>query len=156
MTPRAELLLYSAARAQHVAEVIQPALQAGKFVLCDRFADATTIYQGIGRGLDAQQLESINTFAADGISPDMTLLLDYPVESGLRRARKRNLEDSIESEGRFELESLEFHQRIRQGYLDLASREERVYVVDAEGGQEIVAKRIVNIVDRFLESRRLA
>ncbi len=156
MTPRAELLLYSAARAQHVAEVIHPALQAGKIVLCDRFADATTIYQGVGRGLDARQLESINKFAANELSPDMTLLLDYPVESGLRRARKRNFDNSIESEGRFELESLEFHQRIRQGYLDLASRNERVYVVDADGGIEIVAKRIATLVDRFLESRRLA
>ena len=83
MAPQTELLLYSAARAQHVAEIIRPALQAGKIVLCDRFADATTVYQGIGRGLEPTRLESINRFASDGLLPDITLLLDYPVEEGL-------------------------------------------------------------------------
>ncbi len=156
MTARAELLLYSAARAQHVAEVIQPALQDGKFVLCDRFADATTIYQGVGRGLNAEQLQAINTFAANNISPDITLLLDYPVDSGLRRARQRNRDDCMEAEGRFELESLDFHEKIRRGYLDLASREKRFHVIDAVGSKECIAERIRTVVDCFLENRRPA
>ena len=156
MTSHAELLLYSAARAQHVAEIIRPALAAGKVVLCDRFSDATTIYQGAGRGLDMAQLETINRFAAEGLVPDLTLLLDFPAEEGLQRARARNCSDKIESEGRFELEALSFHQRIRQGYLDLAAQEERVNVIDALGDEEIVIERITAVVDRFLDSRRSA
>jgi dTMP kinase len=156
MDSRTELLLYSAARAQHVVECIQPALNSGKVVLCDRFSDATIVYQGTGRGLDMNQLEAINNFATDGLTPDLTLLLDYPVEEGLQRARKRNSVDSMESEGRFELEALAFHRRIREGYLALAAREERFHIVDALGDVEIVAERISTIVDRFLASRRSA
>ncbi len=156
MTSHTELLLYSAARAQHVAEIIRPALAEGKVVLCDRFSDATTIYQGAGRGLDMAQLEAINRFAAEGLVPDLTLLLDFPAEEGLRRARARNCSDKMESEGRFELEALSFHQRIRQGYLDLASQEERVHIIDALGDEEIVTERITTVVDRFLDSRRSA
>lgn len=156
MTSHAELLLYSAARAQHVAEIIRPALAAGKVVLCDRFSDATTIYQGAGRGLDVAQLETINRFAAEGLVPDLTLLLDFPAEEGLQRARTRNCSDKMESEGRFELEALSFHQRIRQGYLDLAAQEERVHIIDALGDEEIVIERITAVVDHFLDSRRSA
>jgi dTMP kinase len=156
IAPHTELLLYSAARAQHVAEFIIPALEQGKIVLCDRFADATTVYQGAGRGLDMTQLEAINRFASRGLVPDMTLLLDYPVEDGLHRARARNHNGNLESEGRFELESLGFHQRIRQGYLDLAAREERFRVIDALGDEDAVAERIINAVDQFLASRRSA
>ena len=153
MTSRTELLLYSAARAQHVIEFIRPALAEGKIVLCDRFSDATTVYQGAGRGLDMTQLEDINRFAADGLTPDMTLLLDYPAEAGLQRARARNRSDNLESEGRFELEALSFHQRIRQGYLDLAKQKERFHVIDALGNEEEVAERIASIIDHFLLSR---
>jgi len=156
MAPHAELLLYSAARAQHVAEFILPALEQGKVVLCDRFADATTVYQGVGRGLDISQLEIINRFASRGLVPDITLLLDYPVEEGLRRARERNHSGNIESEGRFEQESTDFHRRIRQGYLDLAAGEERFRVIDALGDESSVSKRIIAEVDRFLASRRPA
>ena len=156
MTSHTELLLYSAARAQHVVEFIRPALAEGKVVLCDRFSDATTIYQGAGRGLDMSQLEAINRFAAEGLVPDLTLLLDFPAEEGLRRARARNCSNKMESEGRFELEALSFHQRIRQGYLDLASQEERVHIIDALGDEEIVTERITTVVDRFLGSRRSA
>ena len=109
MAPSTELLLYCAARAQHVVELIRPALTEGKIVLCDRFSDATTVYQGVGRGLDVTQLEAINRFTTDGLTPDLTLLLDFPAEEGLRRARARNCSDSMESEGRFELEALSFH-----------------------------------------------
>lgn len=156
MASRTELLLYGAARAQHVVEFIQPALTAGKIVLCDRFSDATTVYQGAGRGLDRKQLEAINSFAADSLTPDLTLLLDYPAEEGLQRARSRNRIDNLESEGRFELESLSFHRRIRQGYLDLAAHEERFHIIDALGDEETVTKRITSAIDGFLESRRSA
>ena len=156
IAPQTELLLYSASRAQHVAEFIIPALGQGKIVLCDRFADATTVYQGVGRGLDMVQLEAINRFASKGLVPDMTLLLDYPVKEGLYRARARNHCDNLESEGRFELESLDFHQRIRQGYLDLAAREERFRVIDALGDEDSVAERMITEVDLFLANRRSA
>src|SRR5512133_3400312 len=86
----AELLLYAAARAQHVAEVIRPALAQGAIVLCDRYIDATVAYQGYGRGLDLGLIEELNRLASDGLRPDLTLLFDLPVEDGLRRARSRN------------------------------------------------------------------
>lgn len=156
MATQTELLLYSAARAQHVAEVIRPALAAGKVVLCDRFADATTVYQGVGRGLDREQLEAINRFASGGLTPDLTLLLDFPVSAGLQRARERNLSDNLETEGRFELEALTFHRRIRQGYLDLAADNERFCIIDARGDQNLVARRIATVVDAFLASRKSA
>jgi dTMP kinase len=156
MASRTELLLYSAARAQHVVECIQPALKAGKVVLCDRFSDATTVYQGTGRGLDVKQLETINNFATAGLTPDLTLLLDYPVEEGLQRARSRNSTENMKSEGRFELEALTFHQRIRTGYLELASTEERFQVVDALGDMVSISERITAVVDRFLASRSCA
>ena len=154
--PRAELLLYSAARAQHVAEIIRPALRQGKIVLCDRFSDATIVYQGVGRGLDGNQLAAINRFASDGLSPDMTLLLDYPIEAGLLRARTRNQEGGLEAESRFEQESMAFHRRIRKGYLDLFAEEDRFHVIDARGNRESVAERIAIAVDQFLARRRSA
>jgi dTMP kinase len=156
LAAQAELLLYSAARAQHVAECILPALQEGKTVLCDRFADATTVYQGTGRGLDMAQVEVVNRLASQGLAPDMTLLLDIPVEQGLQRARLRNQTDDLVSEGRFELESLSFHRRIRQGYLDLAGHERRIRVIDARGNEDTVARRVARAVDLFLSSRRTA
>jgi dTMP kinase len=156
MASQTELLLYSAARAQHVVEFIRPNLAGGKIVLCDRFADATTVYQGAGRGLEMVQLGAINSYSADGLTPDLTLLLDYPAEEGLQRARARNRSGNMESEGRFELEALSFHQRIRQGYLDLAATEERIQIVNALGSEDEVADRIAAVVDRFLACRRSA
>jgi dTMP kinase len=154
MAPQTELLLYSAARAQHVEEFIRPALRAGKVVLCDRFSDATTVYQGAGRGLDMVQLEAINSVATNGLTPDMTLFLDYPVEAGLLRAINRNQSDELEAEGRFEMESLTFHQRIHEGYLKLAASHKRFRIIDALGDADIVAKRITQVVDNFLASRK--
>jgi dTMP kinase len=156
MASRAELLLYSAARAQHVEECIRPALEDGKVVLCDRFSDATTVYQGTGRGLDMKNLEAINNYATNGLVPDLTLLLDYPAEEGLQRARSRNNSDNMEAEGRFELEALAFHRRIREGYLELAKSEDRFHVIDALGDLVNVSKRITAVVDRFLAIRSSA
>ncbi|MDW7643516.1 MAG: dTMP kinase [Desulfuromonadales bacterium] len=142
LVPRSELLLYAAARAQHVDEVIRPALQAGKTVLCDRFTDATCAYQGYGRGLDKTLIHRLNELAAAETCPDLTILLDMPAEEGLQRAQSRNTVQTLEHEGRFEQESLTFHRRVRQGYLELAHRQNRFLVIDALGSQETVASRI--------------
>lgn len=133
MTPLAELLLYAAARAQHIAEVIAPALAAGQVVLCDRFTDATLAYQGYARGLDLKLVNDLNTLATTGIKPDLTILLDCPVEIGLGRATTPVNAHGIKEE-RFELESLAFHQRVRNGYLEIARQEpERLCVLPADG-----------------------
>jgi dTMP kinase len=132
MTSEAEILLYSASRAQHVGEVILPALEAGKVVLCDRFFDSTYAYQGYGRGLSLPDLHAITGFATRGLKPDLTLYLDIPPEIGLRRR-----ESSGEALNRLDREALAFHQRVREGYLDLIEAEpERWRFVDATGTLE--------------------
>lgn len=153
MTARTELLLYAAARAQHVEQVIRPALAAGTTVLCDRFIDATSAYQGGGRGLDADLIAQLNSVATDGLRPDLTLLLDFAAEQGLERARHRNQHGNLLDEGRFELEALDFHRCVRQGYLELAAREERFQVINASGTADEVAARITATVDQFLAQR---
>lgn len=130
---RAELFLFLADRAQHVAETIRPALQRRAWVLCDRYADSTIAYQGYGRGMDVETLQRLNDYATGGLWPDKTLLLDLPVETGLSRALARNGREGLtESEGRFEAEEQAFHQRIREGFLARAERwPERFCVLDA-------------------------
>ena len=129
----AELLLFAAARSQHVRETIFPALEEGQWVLCDRFADATLAYQGFGRGLDAAFIRTLNAFSAFSLKPDLTLLFDLPVEAGLARAKKRTAGMRPEAaEDRFEQEDQTFHERIRQGYLTLAAAEpDRFRIIDA-------------------------
>lgn len=153
LVPRAELLLYAAARAQHVEQVIRPALKAGTIVLCDRFADATAAYQGGGRGLDAALVEELNAIATGGLFPNLTLLFDIPVELGLSRARHRNQHHALCDEGRFEMEELDFHQRVRSAYLTLAGEHDRFRIVDATGAAEEVAGRVTAAVDAFLARR---
>jgi dTMP kinase len=150
LVTRTELLLYAAARAQHIEQVIRPALADGATVLCDRFADATTAYQGGGRGLDARLVAELNAIASAGLTPDLTLLLDFPVELGLSRARQRNRLSPCLAEGRFELEELDFHQRVRTTYLTLAAREARFRIIDADGAEQLVAARVAAAVDTFL------
>jgi len=145
LVPRAELLLYAAARAQHVAEKVRPALDRGALVLCDRFTDATIAYQGFGRGLEAADIDTLNAMATDGLAPDLTVLLDMPAEDGLRRARRRNA--ATPEEDRFERESLAFHRRVRAGYLQLAREQERFVVIDAVGTVEAVAARVAAAID---------
>lgn len=131
LSPRSELLLYLAARAQHVTEILRPALARGEIVLCDRFTDATLAYQGSGRGLPLPELERLCAWAADGLAPHRTFLLDLDPAVGLQRAQARN-SHLVSGEVRFELETLPFHQRVRAGYLELARREpERIRVLDA-------------------------
>jgi dTMP kinase len=119
VTSRAEALMMNAARAQHVESVIRPALEHGDVVVCDRFGDSTLAYQGAGRGLDIHALISVISFATAGVEPDLTILLDVPVEVGLRRKL------SHEEWNRFEAETRDFHQRVREGYLRLARAEPR-------------------------------
>jgi len=136
----AELFLYLADRAQHVAEVIRPALARGDMVLCDRYHDSTVAYQGFGRGLNLAHLAGLGEMASGGLHPDITVLLDLPVEQGLARARGRNRAsgDSL-AEGRFEALDLQFHERVRQGFLTLAAQEpHRFAVIDATGGPDEV------------------
>lgn len=153
MTPRAELLLYAAARAQHVEQTILPALAAGTVVLCDRYIDATSAYQGAGRHLDSDLIGTLNRLATVGLTPDITLLLDLPVTTGLPRARRRNRKTPLLAEGRFELEELDFHQRVRDCYLALAAGERRFRVVPADGPEELIASRIGLVIDEFIAER---
>lgn len=155
LSSRAELYLFLADRAQHVSEVIRPALEAGQIVLCDRYADSTLAYQGYGRGLDQEYLRRLNEAATAGIEPDLTLLLDLPVNCGLERAGQRNREEGIMlSEGRFDAESLEFHERVRQGYRALAEEEpERFAIIDAAQPPEDVVLQCLSAVEGFLRRR---
>lgn len=127
IVPRTEILLFLAARAQHVDSVIRPALEAGKLVLCDRFSDSTLAYQGYGHKTDLETLRSLLNFSTGGLKPDLTLLLDLPVEIGFERKRDNNVEWN-----RLDAYDQAFHERVRQGYLDLAAAEpERWIVIDA-------------------------
>ncbi len=147
MVPMAELMLYAASRAQHLADVIRPALADSSIVLCDRFSDATRAYQAFGRGIDRQTMEALNTLACGELSPHLTLLLDCPVETGLGRAKQRIEASSGPREERFELESLAFHQRVRDGYLQLAAEEPgRFVIIDATASPEQVSVAITTAV----------
>ena len=138
LVPTAEILLYSASRAQLVAQVIRPALAAGKIVLCDRYADSTMAYQGYGRGLDLDALRAITSFATGGLKPDLTILLDLEPEVGLSRRQEGGGELN-----RMDQQELDFYQRTRQGYLTLAAEEpERWMRVDASGPVEEVAQAV--------------
>lgn len=148
-----ELFLYLADRAQHVHEVIRPALASGRLVLCDRFTDSTLAYQGYGRGVDLDMLRRLNQVASHGITPDVTFLLDCPVEVGLSRTAQRNmnLKSGGSREDRFEQERADFHERVRRGFLELARVEpKRIYVLDASRPTEEVHHEIKKIVDQKL------
>jgi dTMP kinase len=151
MVPMSELLLYEAARAQHVKEVIKPFLKKGGVVLCDRFNDATIAYQGYGRKIDLKWVERLNHLSSQGIRPDVTFLLDCPSDVGLKRALQRNRALKQEREERFEREEIQFHQRVRKGYLAIAKKEpRRVKVIDTRQGEDKVFERIRKIVDNLI------
>jgi dTMP kinase len=154
MDERTELLLYAAARAQHMAEVIHPALESGKIVLCDRFTDATLAYQGYGRGMSTELIEELNRLATREIEPDLTFLLDFAPENGLGRARSRNASASGPDEDRFEQESLAFHHRVRIGYLALEKKYPRMIKIDATGSTEAVFDRIRKALAGFMNNRK--
>ena len=146
-----ELFLYLADRAQHVQDVILPALDSAKLVLCDRYTDSTLAYQGYGRGIDLEVLRELNRIADRGVKPDLTLLFDCPVELGLSRTAKRLAEEGEGREDRFEREKVEFHERVRAGFLALARAEpERFRIIDASRSVVEVTQEIKSIVDREL------
>jgi dTMP kinase len=145
MTPETELLLFCASRAQLVREVILPAISRGQVVICDRFFDSTTVYQGVGRKLDPGKVAMINAFAIDDCLPDLTLVIDLDSRIGLERVRGRELFDRMENQ------SVEFYETVRQGYLDLAKREpKRVKVIDGSQSIEAVGKQIWELVRHVL------
>ena len=147
ISPLTELLLFNASRAQLVAEVIQPGLESGKVVISDRYADSTTAYQGYGRRLDLDMVKAANSAATQGLKPDLTILLDIPVEEGLARKRAKK-------QDRFERETLVFHRRVREGYLELARADpERWLVVDASQSREKIAQIIWQRVSQLLATR---
>jgi dTMP kinase len=147
MVPLAELFLYAAARAQHVAEIIKPALDAGGIVLCDRFTDATIAYQGFGRELDLPLIGELNRLATGQVQPQLTILIDCPVEIGLSRAISRIGSTTGAREERFELESVQFHRRVRDGYLRLAAENpDRFIVIDGNRNIEDVEETINDAV----------
>ncbi len=150
MDPLTELLLYMADRAQHLHELVYPAIRAGKTVVCDRFFDATVVYQGYARGLDVEWIKSLHRLILNDIRPDLTLLLDLPPEIGLSRAWKAvHSGDRTAGETRFEQEAITFHQKVREGYLTLSLAEpERFSVIDASQTQENVRKDIIKVLSR--------
>ena len=125
MSPEAELLLFAASRAQHVRELIVPAIAEGQIVLCDRFLDSTTVYQGVARAIDSKKVDTINHFAIGDTNPDLTILIDLPPEIGLARVHARS-DGQLD---RMEKEAIEFFQAVRQGYLDLAKSEPKRFLV---------------------------
>ena len=144
MSPDCELQLMFAARAEHLARVILPAMTAGQWVLCDRFTDATWAYQGGGRGLDTGKIARLEELVQGDFRPDLTLLLDVPVELGLERAGKRGKLD------RFEQETVEFFERVRQAYLEMArTQAERYRVIDASQPLEMVQQQLQAILGSF-------
>ncbi len=144
-----ELLLMFAARAQHLQAIIHPALEQGRWVVSDRFTDASYAYQGGGRGLDNQRIAILETFVQKDFRPDLTLLLDLPVETGLQRMQQRGAPD------RFEREQLEFFERVRAAYLERAAKEPgRWCVIDASRDIDAVAADIRNALDTLLETRQ--
>jgi dTMP kinase len=145
-TPEAELFLFAAARAQHVYEVIRPALERGDVVLCDRYTDSTLAYQGYGRGLSLDHLRAVNHIATSGLQPHFTLLFDLPPEAGLARKAGERLRDRIGDEG------LEFHRRVREGYLALAKREpKRIALIDASDPPASVTEAAWKRLQAFLD-----
>lgn len=146
---RAELFLYLASRSQHLEEVVRPALEKGKIVLCDRFSDATIAYQGFGRRLDMKMVRAAVRYAAYHLKPDVTILLDLDVRWGLARVKNRGVRN------RLDREDLAFHERVRNGYLDLAKREpRRIHRVDASRSTEAVAQDIQKILRPHLKDHK--
>ncbi|MES9858001.1 MAG: dTMP kinase [Sedimenticola sp.] len=148
MSDDAELLLMFAARAEHLNSKIKPALREGKWVLCDRFTDASYAYQGGGRGINSERIATLEAWVQQGLKPDLTLLLDLPIKIGLERAGKRSEPD------RFESEEVAFFDKVRSAYLAIAEREpQRVRVIDAAAALENVQRSIESVIGAFLKEQ---
>ena len=147
ISPLAELFLFAASRAQLVKEMISPSLERGTIVICDRYTDSTIAYQGYGRGLDFNSIQAMNTIATQGLKPDLTILLDIPVQSGL--ARKKTAKQD-----RFENEEIAFHERVRKGYLEMAAAAPQCWlVVDAALPKKEVERIIWERVEQLLHEK---
>jgi dTMP kinase len=150
ISPKTELLLFAACRAQIVTEVIQPSLDSGKTVMCDRFADSTIVYQGYGRGLDLNLIERINDLATHGLKPDLTILLDMRPQISLQRKSNR-------MNDRFDTEDMQFHQKVRGGYLELAQKEPmRWFTIDVKQPVDTISRIIWQKVDDLIHQNRPA
>lgn len=146
LAAEAELLIFAASRAQHVRHLIQPALAEGKVVLCDRFLDSTTAYQGYARGLDLDTIRRLNDYACCGCKPELTFLLDLDVADGFSRVANRA--ECAPGQDRFEAEEQSFHKRVREGFLKIAAEEpQRIRVLDAKLPPEQLRTKIVEIVN---------
>jgi dTMP kinase len=143
ISPYAELSLFLASRAQHVFEVIQPALKSGKIVLCDRFNDSSVAYQGFARGLGMEKVQEVCTFLSEGLVPDLTFYLDIPVSAGLRRTKNRSGHDRIE------LETIEFHESIRTAYQKLyREHPNRIHLLNAENPPHVVFEEAMRVLSK--------
>ncbi len=148
MSDTTEALLYAASRAQHVEQFIKPSLSEGKVVICDRFVDSSVIYQGCARGLGMDNIETINSYATGGLKPDLTILLDIDAEEGLKRKKAQKELDRIE------LQKLEFHKKVSQGYKKLAKKHpERIYAIDAALPVESIHEKVVEVIEKMLTTK---
>lgn len=148
LVPETETSLVLAARSQHVASLIRPALAKGAVVLCDRFSDSTLAYQGYGRGLNISKLQEFNRFATQGLTPDMTFLFDLPVPKGLARRRGNP------NQNRIDKEALAFHSRVRKGFLALAGQQpRRITIINASRSEEAISMQIQTLVEPILKRR---
>ncbi len=156
MVPKAELLLYMADRAQHIASLVKPGLEANKVVLCDRYFDATVVYQGYARGLGTRFICDLHQLILDDFKPDLTLLLDLSPRIGLARAWKElNKGTRSGTESRFEKETLNFHEKVRSGYLELARLEpERFRIIDAAKEESQVQADIYKVLGDYLDESK--
>ena len=149
MHPRSEILLFCASRAQLVEELIRPSLAEGKFILCDRYADSTMAYQGYGHGLDRAALNSLLEFATGGLKPDLTLLFDISAEAGLRRRLSNH-----EEWNRMDDYALQFHERVRNGYLEMAAADpDRWVVINADRPKEEIHEEVVSILREKIRNK---
>jgi len=159
LAPMAELALMFAARAQHIKEIIQPALREGRIVLCDRFTDSSEAYQGGGRKLGVEPVLGLHKILFDNLQPDLTILMDSDVATSVQRARRRNKSRTggESDENRFEQESRAFFERVRTAYLAIAAREpQRVVAVDARGTPEETHRKIMEVVRKRLKLSKIA
>ena len=148
--PRCELLLFTAARAQLVSSVIRPALEAGYIVICDRYIDSSVAYQGYGRGLSIESIESINDFATAGLVPDITFIFDLSVDDAAKRAGFRSNDNQTKAD-RMERSGDAFFERTKQGYLEIAKKSDRnIFLINANDAMNDIREQVESIVERYL------
>ena len=148
--PRCELLLFTAARAQLVSSVIRPALEAGYIVICDRYIDSSVAYQGYGRGLSIESIESINDFATAGLVPDITFIFDLSVDDAAKRAGFRSNDNQTKAD-RMERSGDAFFERTKQGYLEIAKKSDRnIFIINANDAMNDMREQVASIVERYL------